>query len=106
MCTTTVRVFVAGTLANALRVTWPVEVIVQFAVLVSSQPQTVAVPPSRVYVIGLHVLPSSAAPVGLAGGLAQSAWAYVPWGWSRCGSYGFLADMRAFAFEIPASARS
>jgi hypothetical protein len=80
MCTTTVSVFVAGCVANAFRETCPVDVIVQFAVLVLSQPQTVAVPPSMLYTSGLHVLPSSAAPVGLAGGLAQSAWAYVPCG--------------------------
>ena len=73
MWTTTLSVFVAGVLPNALRLTWPVDVIVQFAVVESSHPQTVAVPPSKVNTIGLHVSPSRAKPVGLAGGLAQSA---------------------------------
>src|SRR5438105_6171522 len=55
--------------------------------------------------MGLHVLPRSGAPAGLAGGFAQSAGWFGGCGWSTCGSYAFEAVRTDWALLIPASAR-
>src|SRR3954470_7000148 len=103
MWTVAVSVRCVGVDANAFR-TVPVEVIVQFDVVVSSHPHIVVVPPSYDHVYGAHVLPSSGVPVGLAGGLAQSAGWYEPCGCRRCGSNALLLPRIDEALLIPASA--